>query len=339
MKPTPLPHREDRSPDVAEITQLREVHYNAVVAERIDVHADLAKFRVVPDAGVPEFEPGQYVALGLGYWEPRIVGAQEEILPVKQYWKLVRRAYSISCPLLNDEGALQSTAEAPFLEFYVTLIRQAAEAPALTPRLFALQAGDRLHMNPRIVGSYTLSGISPADTVVFIGTGTGEAPHNAMAAKLLAGGHRGNILVATCVRHWADLGYLQQHRRLEELYPNYRYLFLTTRQTAPLPQNDAGYLGNERLQAAYQSGRLQAAAQLDFNPRTTHVFLCGNPQMIGIHRPSEPPPAEPGMLQLLEADGFRSVHSNTSQAVEGSVEGVGHSVGQGPGTVRFEKYW
>lgn len=339
MKPTPLPHREDRTPDVDEIRQLRGIHYNAVVTERIDVHEDLAKFRVVPDTGVPGFEPGQYVALGLGYWEPRIVGAQDESLPAKQYWKVVRRAYSISCPLLGDNGALLSTAAAPFLEFYVTLIRRAAEAPALTPRLFALQAGDRLHVNPRIVGSYTLAGISPADTVVFIGTGTGEAPHNAMVAKLLSGGHQGSILVATCVRHWADLGYLQQHRRLEELFPNYRYVFLTTRQTAPLPQIDAGYLGNERLQVAYQSGRLQSVSKVDFNPKTTHVFLCGNPQMIGIHRPGEPPPAEPGMLQLLEADGFRSAHNNISQAEEGRVERVEHAKGQGPGAIRFEKYW
>ena len=44
-----------------------------------------------PDIPIPEFEPGQYVALGLGNWEPRLEGTQQEKVPEKRLSKLTRR--------------------------------------------------------------------------------------------------------------------------------------------------------------------------------------------------------------------------------------------------------
>ncbi|MEZ5320914.1 MAG: hypothetical protein R2698_02315 [Microthrixaceae bacterium] len=65
---------------------------------------------------------------------------------------------------------------------------------------------------------------NPADTVVLLSTGTGEAPQNAMVTELLRKGHHGPIVSAVSVRQWADLGYLDKHRRLEQRFANYHYL-------------------------------------------------------------------------------------------------------------------
>lgn len=333
MSPSAESHHHDRSPDPDEIQQLRGQHYNATLVEKLDIHDDLARFRVRPDAGVPLFSPGQYVALGLGNWERRLEGTQLETLAPKQMWKVVRRAYSISCPLLNDQGELLPCDRCEYLEFYITLIRQADEPPGLTPRLFQLAVGDRLQVHTRIVGTYTLAGIDPEETVVMLATGTGEAPHNAMVAHLLSTGHRGPIVNATCVRCYADLGYLREQQQLMSRFPNYRYLSMTTREAHGVSQSDAGYLGNFRMQTAYLNGQLGIAAGIDFAPQRTHVFLCGNPQMIGLERPGGPPLSEPGMLQLLQADGFHPLHAMHTE----STPHVSYPAG--PGTMRFEKYW
>ena len=71
----------------------------------------------------------------------------------------------------------------------------------MTPRLFMLREGDRLFLSEKIAGVYTLDPVQPDDTVIFLATGTGEAPHNYMLWELLRRGHPGRILSACCVRY------------------------------------------------------------------------------------------------------------------------------------------
>ena len=66
------------------------------------------------------------------------------------------------------------------------------EAASTRPRLFMLRGeGDRLNIGEKITGHYTLEHVKPGDTVLFLGTGTGEAPHNYMTWELLKNGHTG----------------------------------------------------------------------------------------------------------------------------------------------------
>src|SRR5262249_11093810 len=150
--------------------------------------------------------PGQYTTLGLGYWEPRLPGCQEELLGPGDEAKLCRRSYSISCGLLDKRGALLDVARTDWLEFYVVVVRDTGtpKAPALTPRLFLPREGARLYLGEKIAGNYTLDPVGPEDTVVFLATGTGEAPHNYMLWELLRRGHPGRILSACCVRYRRD---------------------------------------------------------------------------------------------------------------------------------------
>lgn len=323
---------EDGFPDEAESAALRDKHYNATIIDRIDVHDDLMRIRVRPDAPIVQFEPGQYVALGLGNWEPRMQGVQDEQLAASRHRKLVRRAYSISCPMWGqklDEDAdatVLTVAGVDYLEFYIILVREAAtpeqKPPALTPRLFLKQAGDRMVVEKKITGHYQLGEIDPGDTVLMLGTGTGEAPHNAMAAELLSRGHQGAIVVATSVRMQGDLGYLSEHRALMDRFPRYKYLPLTTREPQNIDRDHPDFVGKQYLQTLFLSGKLAEMAGDPLSPTNTHVFLCGNPAMIGYVPPGAEPPTTPGMLPLLRDAGFVDD------------EGSG-----GAGTIRFEKYW
>lgn len=315
-----------RAPEEFEAEQLRDTHYNATVLERIDVHSDLMRIRVRPDDGFTPFSPGQYVALGLGYWEPRVPDSQLEDLGPAKSWTMVRRAYSISCAMFDSDVNLITCNECEFLEFYIALIRYSDSPPALTPRLFLLQPGDRLFVQPRICGNYTLHHVSPDDDVLFLATGTGEAPHNAIVASLVKKGHRGRIVSATCARFERDFGYIREQELLARRFPNYKYLRYTTREPRNLdPQLDT-YVGPQRFQKIYTSGQLARDSGLPFSPERTHVYLCGNPQMIGIQKRGaetghSSESHEPGMLQLLLEAGFRD------------------NGPPGPGYVAYEKYW
>jgi ferredoxin--NADP+ reductase len=260
-----------------QIEQLRQKHYNATVTRLSLVHPELMTLRVRPDRPLAPHKPGQYSTLGMGYWEPRSPGCQEEQLKPGDDEKLVRRAYSISCSVLDDDGRLLDRAEADWLEFYIVLVRQAEadRPPALTPRLFLLGKGSRLFLGEKIAGNYTLDPVRPDDTVLFLATGTGEAPHNYMTWELLGRGHRGRIVSVCCVRYKNDLAYLATHDTLMKRYPNYRYVSLTTREKANAGQK-------VYIQDFLTSGQLEERVGAALDPARAHVYLCGNPKMIGM---------------------------------------------------------
>lgn len=296
--------------------------YNANVTEARFVHDDLMILRVRPDDGVIQFQPGQYTTLGLQTDEPRIDGI---CCTETSSSHLIRRAYSISHPLIGDSRQLLAQSDCDFLEFYITLVRKPVDTPPLlTPRLFNLRVGDRIFVDPKAHGRYTLQSIKPCDNVVFAATGTGEAPHNAMLADLLGRNHQGKIASVVSVRFRRDLGYLAAHRQLEKCFPHYRYVPLTTRESQNIDASNPDFVGKLYLQDLFTSGTLADRLGWDPDPADSHVFLCGSPVMIGVplhndDRDDFPVPV--GMIEILTRRGFRPDHPRVT------------------GNVHFEKYW
>ncbi|HTU18603.1 MAG TPA: ferredoxin--NADP reductase [Gemmataceae bacterium] len=306
-----------------QMADLRRQKYNATVARLIRVHNDLLIIRVRPDRHLPLHKPGQYTALGLGFWEPRYPGTAEEDLPAADMMKLARRSYSISCSPLDEQGRLLDRGEVSWLEFYIVLVRESSKVvpPALTPRLFLLQEGDRLFMGEKITGHFTLDPVKPDDTVVFLSTGTGEAPHNYMLWELLRRRHTGRILSVCCVRYRRDLGYLAMHQELMCRYPRYSYLSLTTREAEDKDRK-------VYIQDLITSGQLEESLGQALDPRRTHVFLCGNPNMIGVPEKNRETgerrfPSPPGVIEILQQRGFAI--DVPSQRIKGNLH--------------YEEYW
>ncbi|MBL8794190.1 MAG: ferredoxin--NADP reductase [Planctomycetia bacterium] len=307
-----------------QIADLRRQRYNATVAGIRLANSDLMCLRVQPDFPMPAHKPGQYTSLGLGNWEPRLAGCQEEHLKPEEEAKLTRRAYSISCPLLGEDGQLVPDASRNgWLEFYIVLVRDSGKEkpPALTPRLFNLREGDRLNMVEKITGHFTLDPVKPGDAVVFLSTGTGEAPHNYMLWDLLRRGHDGPILSACCVRYKKDLAYLAIHEELMKRYPHYKYLSLTTREADTVQHK-------VYIQDLISSGQLAERLGRPLDPKTTHVYLCGNPKMIGVPIKDKETgqrhyPQPLGVIEILEKLGFQ----------------VDNPTVKLHGNVHFEEYW
>ncbi|MFQ5718578.1 MAG: ferredoxin--NADP reductase [Acidobacteriota bacterium] len=264
----------------------QEDAYNTRVVEVHRIHASLQIIRVRPDVPFPPFSAGQYTMLGVGEWEP---GPAPATRPADRDG-LLRGPYSISSPILDQTGeALLDPADETALEFYI-----ANDRGALASRLFSLRPGRRLWLAAGATGQFTLDGIDREDDLLFLATGTGEAPHNRMIWDLLRRGHGGHIASVVCCRHRVDLGYRRVHETLARLCPRYTYIPWTTRE-GPWPRR--------HVQELLLDGTLARQAGFALDPATTCVFLCGNPAFIG--RPIQAGsrrvyPEPPGIIEILE---------------------------------------
>ena len=265
---------------------------NAVVSQRIEVSPYLIILRVVPDGWeLPGFIPGQYTVLGLPGDAPRYKFSNpEEKTPDQD--KLIRRAYSIA----------SSSVEHEYVEFYITLV----SSGSLTPRLFALNIGDKLLMSPKSTGLFTLSDLPDNVNVVLIATGTGLAPYMSMIRTDLECGSDSRFAVLHGSRHSWDLGYRSELITMQRLCSNLIYLPIISRPTdEPIAWNGpVGY-----VQDLWTGGDVDEAWGFHPEPHNTHFFLCGNPKMVET------------TSELLAKDGFRE-HSKKS-----------------PGEVHLERYW
>jgi ferredoxin--NADP+ reductase len=303
-----------------QIAELRQKHYNATVVGLRFANPDLMVIRVKPDFPLPVHKPGQYSTLGMGAWEARAPGCQEEAIAPGGEGRLIRRAYSISCSILDEQGKLLDRSQADWLEFYIVLVRDSEKGPpALTPRLFLLEEGSRLFLGEKITGHFTLDPVKPGDTVLYLSTGTGEAPHNYMTWELLRRGHTGRILGACCVRYRRDLAYLSIHEELMRRYAHYTYLSLTTRETETVKNK-------VYIQDLIISGQLEEKLGKPLDPEHTHVYLCGNPKMIGVPETDRETrqllyPKPPGVVEILEQRNFQA-------------DSVKYK-----GNIHFEEYW
>lgn len=265
---------------------------NAIVTRRIDSAPGQLILQVAPDGwALPPFIPGQFAVLGLPAEAPRHAGAQPDDPPLAPE-TFLRRAYSIA----------SSSREHEYLEFYLVEVKSGA----LTPRLFALQPGDRLWLGPKFTGLFTLDEVPVDQHVVFLATGTGLAPYMSMLRTHLDQDTSRRFAVVHGARNSWDLGYRDELFHLQRLAPHFHYLpVITSPATELVPWK--GYTG--RLPAFWREGVLAQLWGFPPAPGNTHFFLCGNPGMLE------------AMQALLEAEGFRE-----------------HTRKQ-PGQLHMEKYW
>lgn len=301
------------------VERLREENYNSTITSIRAHNPDLWVMKIRPDEPVEPFKPGQYTTLGLGYWEPRADEVMEEFSDHPEQWeKMALRSYSVSSSIVDENGELVEPHPSD-IEFYIVQVRPGeVEIPALTPRIFMKGVGDRIYMGRKFTGRYVLDGVQPTDNVVFLSTGTGEAPQNLMTAELLRNGHQGRMLQVVCVRHRQDLAYTEQQAKVMEKFPNYKYYAFTTRE----PENEGNKL---YIQDLIEQGKVEEELGAPLDPANTHVFLCGNPQMIGLPKWDDDGtmhfPEPRGVCEILHERGFTIDHLRER------------------GTVHYEEYW
>src|SRR5215471_10615122 len=236
---------------------------NAIVTLVNRISPWLMVLQVVPDGWImPEFRPGQYVTLGLLGAAARCDLAEPELVPEDPH-KLIRRAYCIASSAANHE----------FVEFFIHLVPHGV----LSPRLFALQIGDRINLGDRIAGAFTFDHVPEDANVVLIATGTGLAPYVSMLSTHLRFGTQRRVAVLHGVRNSWDLGYRSILMTMQHLRSNVTYVPVVSR-PANEPVLWPRAIGH--VQDVWKGPVLAQVWNSRPTPKDTHVFLCGSPHMI-----------------------------------------------------------
>ena len=268
------------------------IELNAILTARRDIAPGLAVFRVEPVGWeIKDFKAGQFAVIGLPGSADRWEGADPEEQPSAPD-KIIRRAYSIASSSLDRQ----------YLEFYIVMV----ESGALTPRLFALEPGDKLWLGKKITGAFTLEQVPEGHNLVLIATGTGLAPYISMLRSQLLHTRQSKVGVLHGARHSWDLGYQNELAMVERDHANFVYLPSITRpsgEKTPWP-GLTGYIQDIWKNRPFLD-------RWGFNPaaENTHVLLCGNPAMIDT------------MIELLGQEGFQEHTKNN------------------PGQIHLERYW
>ena len=220
-----------------------------------------------------KFTAGQFVRLGvnpsqLNYYKQlsAVANADDEELD-ETLDEDIFRAYSIvSSPF--DE----------ILEFFSIVIPDGA----FTSQLQHLEVGDELLLNTMPFGFLTLARYQkplPKD-LWLLATGTGLAPFLSMLQDLKTWEDYEHIVLAYSARSTEELAYIKKIESLQEDFgslvdnpANLIFIPIVTREPVE------GAL-TERLPKLLLDGTLQARAGIDLDVDSTHVMLCGNPEMV-----------------------------------------------------------
>ena len=216
-----------------------------------------------------KFTAGQFVRLGvnpsqLKYYQQSEVNGELSDTALNED---IFRAYSIvSSPF--DE----------VLEFFSIVIPDGA----FTSQLQHLQIGDELLLNTLPFGFLTLARYQkplPKD-LWLLATGTGLAPFLSMLQDLKTWQDYETIVLAYSARSLAELAYIEKIKSLQEDFGSLvdnpaKLIFIPIVTREPV----AGAL-TERLPKLLLDGTLQARAGMALDIDSTHVMLCGNPDMV-----------------------------------------------------------
>jgi ferredoxin/flavodoxin---NADP+ reductase len=179
--------------------------------------------------------------------------------------QFVRIALDIGGERVARPFSFVNPPEDPVLEFYGIVV---PEGP-LSPRLERLAAGDRLYVASNPAGFLVLAEVPEARTLWLLSTGTGIAPYLSILRTAAPWQRFRNVVLVHAVRYARELVY----REVIEKIPNLVYVSFVSREPR------SGSLPG-RIPAAIRDGRLEAAAGVALDAASSHVMLCGNPQML-----------------------------------------------------------
>lgn len=199
-------------------------------------------FSITVHAPVDSFTAGQFAKLGL-----EVNGER------------VQRAYSyVNAPHSDN------------LEFYLVNVPEGK----LSPSLHVLQPGDNLMITKEAAGFFVLDEIPPCDTLWMLSTGTALGPFLSILQQGEGLERFREIVLVHAARFARDLSYLPLMLALQQRYNGkLRIQTVVSRETVP------GSLTG-RVPALIADGSLEAATGVTMDAETSHVMLCGNPQMV-----------------------------------------------------------
>ncbi|WP_373299694.1 ferredoxin--NADP reductase [Psychrobacter glaciei] len=217
-----------------------------------------------------KFTAGQFVRLGVNPSQLQYYQQQDEA------------SSDVSDAALNEDiFRAYSIISSPFdevLEFFSIVIPDGA----FTSQLQHLQVGDELLLNTMPFGFLTLARYQkplPKD-LWLLATGTGLAPFLSMLQDLQTWQDYEHIVLAYSARSIEELAYVDKIESLQEDFGTLvdnpaKLIFIPIVTREPVE----GALA-ERLPKLLLDGTLQERAGIALDTDSTHVMLCGNPDMV-----------------------------------------------------------
>jgi len=216
-----------------------------------------------------KFTAGQFVRLGVNHSQ------------LKYYQQTDASDETTDTALNEDVFRAYSIVSSPFdevIEFFSIVIPDGA----FTSQLQHLQVGDELLLNTMPFGFLTLARYQkplPKD-LWLLATGTGLAPFLSMLQDLKTWEDYEHIVLAYSARSLDELAYVEKIESLQEDFGTLvdnpaKLIFIPIVTREPVE----GAL-SERLPKLLLEGTLQARAGIALDIDTTHVMLCGNPDMV-----------------------------------------------------------
>lgn len=199
-------------------------------------------FSITVNAPIDNFTAGQFAKLALEIDGERI-----------------QRAYSyVNAP--SD----------PNLEFYLVTVPEGK----LSPMLNQLQPGSEVMVTKEAAGFFVLDEVPDCDTLWMLATGTAIGPYLSILQEGKDLERFNNLVLVHAARFTRDLSYLPLMQQLQQRYNGKLRI-----QTVVSREEMAGSLTG-RIPALLEDGQLEAAVGLTINAESSHVMLCGNPQMV-----------------------------------------------------------
>ena len=214
---------------------------NSTLIVRRDVGSSSALFLFDLDVAIAGYRAGQYVALGLTNGPG-----------------IVQRPYSVVSVGFGGRR--------------VELLVRRVERGALSPLLWLLPAGSRVHIGPPR-GLFTLAADGAHDRW-FVGAGTGVAPLLAMLAQAAARSENKRATLIHAVSYADELVFADRFDQWRSQGLDLRYLPTVSRPGEPRNAGWAGEVGRAEAQLA------RVALRPGFDPARTVAYICGNPSMV-----------------------------------------------------------
>lgn len=220
-----------------------------------------------------KFTAGQFVRLGVN---PSQLNYYKQLSAVADTYD-----EELDEALNEDIFRAYSIVSSPFdeiLEFFSIVIPDGA----FTSQLQHLEVGDELLLNTMPFGFLTLARYQkplPKD-LWLLATGTGLAPFLSMLQDLKTWEDYEHIVLAYSARSTEELAYMDKIESLQEDFGTLvdnpaKLIFIPIVTREPVE----GAL-TERLPKLLLDGTLQARAGIELDVDSTHVMLCGNPEMV-----------------------------------------------------------
>lgn len=231
----------------------------------------LLSFKVTRPDGF-KFTAGQFVRLGihaadLQYYAHRHTTEETAIQAITEDSGIegyVFRAYSVASSPYDE-----------FIEFFSVVIPDGE----FTSKVNHIQINDSLLLNPSPFGYLTLTRYQlplPND-LWLLATGTGLAPFLSILKTIDVWQQYQRIILVYSARTLQELAYQQEIESIKAVYGDDGATFVFL----PIVTRDVSFTGEQqRIPHLIVSGKLEQLVGQPFAKESSHVLLCGNPQMV-----------------------------------------------------------